>query len=230
MMRERLSMTADQEPKRRGRPPKPTEERKSGNLTFRTRGDLRAKLDAAATASGRSVSEEIERRLERSFDHDEMVSSVIETIEENSRLQIQIIELQAEVERLKSTGPETSDLEIIVERAVVRAVGRVLSSKGQEPEQPQSATELPDRERSILEFLIAGASNREIAQKLGIPVEALKAEIGAILKKIKVANQAQAITWARQHLMPADFMHEARQYQAPPKTAGKARIPAKTKA
>jgi hypothetical protein len=60
-------MTIDA-PKRRGRPPIAEEERKAGNLTFRTRGSLRAQLEEAAQQSGRSVSEEIEHRLQISFD------------------------------------------------------------------------------------------------------------------------------------------------------------------
>lgn len=54
--------------KRRGRPPIPEEERKGANLTFRTRGSLRLQLEAAAQEAGRSVSEEIEHRLQISFD------------------------------------------------------------------------------------------------------------------------------------------------------------------
>ncbi|MCJ2082772.1 hypothetical protein [Methylobacterium sp. J-090] len=59
---------AEGEAKRRGRPSIPEEERKSGNLTFRTRGSLRAQLETAAQESGRSVSEEIEHRMQLSFD------------------------------------------------------------------------------------------------------------------------------------------------------------------
>lgn len=59
-----------EQPKRRGRPPLPDSERKSPakNLTFRARDGLRQKLSKAAVQSERSVSEEIERRLERSFE------------------------------------------------------------------------------------------------------------------------------------------------------------------
>lgn len=60
-------MTSD-EPKRRGRPPVAKEDRKTGNLTFRTRANLREQLEEAAQQSGRSVSEEIEYRLQQSFD------------------------------------------------------------------------------------------------------------------------------------------------------------------
>ena len=51
----------------RGRPPKPEPERKSRYVSFRARSGLQARLAAAAQQSERSVSEEIERRLERSF-------------------------------------------------------------------------------------------------------------------------------------------------------------------
>jgi len=50
-----------------GRPPKYKGERLSKNRTFRVRGLLDEQLIAAAAESGRSVSEEIEYRLERSF-------------------------------------------------------------------------------------------------------------------------------------------------------------------
>jgi hypothetical protein len=50
-----------------GRPPKRLGERLSKNRTFRVRGDLDTLLTAAAQSAARSVSEEIEFRLERSF-------------------------------------------------------------------------------------------------------------------------------------------------------------------
>jgi hypothetical protein len=56
--------------KRVGRPPKSPEDRKTVNFTFRSRGQMRELLQAAATASGRSISEEIEHRLEASFQKD----------------------------------------------------------------------------------------------------------------------------------------------------------------
>jgi hypothetical protein len=52
---------------RRGRPPKPEAERRSRNFTFRSRGRTHELLQAAAIAEGRSISEEIERRIEQSF-------------------------------------------------------------------------------------------------------------------------------------------------------------------
>jgi hypothetical protein len=57
--------------KRRGRPALPAAERKAKNFTFRSRGNLHEQLQEAAVLSGRSISEEIERRLQQSFADDE---------------------------------------------------------------------------------------------------------------------------------------------------------------
>jgi hypothetical protein len=63
----------EETPKKRiGRPPKPAAERKERNFTFRTRPELRAQLTEAAAKSGRSISEEIEYRLDRTFMTDEL--------------------------------------------------------------------------------------------------------------------------------------------------------------
>ncbi|WP_165937859.1 Arc family DNA-binding protein [Methylobacterium segetis] len=55
------------EARKRGGQPKPAEERKRNNLTFRARDELRDRIRKCAEASGRSVSEEIEHRLELSL-------------------------------------------------------------------------------------------------------------------------------------------------------------------
>jgi len=61
----------------RSRPPKHGKER-AKSRTFRVPGDLDEKLEAAATQSGRSVSEEIEYRLERSFRDEEIREKAFE--------------------------------------------------------------------------------------------------------------------------------------------------------
>jgi 1,6-anhydro-N-acetylmuramate kinase len=47
------------------------------NLTFRIRSDLRAKIQAAADKYDRSLSEELERRIELSFDRADAVRDLI---------------------------------------------------------------------------------------------------------------------------------------------------------
>lgn len=69
-------MSDEQPAKRRGRPPKDPADRKDGNLTFRTRGDMRRRLSEAAEKSGRSISEEVEKRLEESFSNENLLEDV----------------------------------------------------------------------------------------------------------------------------------------------------------
>ena len=61
-------MTTKPKPKRKlGRPPLPLRERKRNNVTTRLRDGLKGDLENAAAEEGRSLSEEIEFRLELSF-------------------------------------------------------------------------------------------------------------------------------------------------------------------
>jgi len=62
--------------KSRGRPPLPPEEGKRVPLNMRTTQDLRDKIEAAAKAAGRSIAQEVEIRLERSFHDDGMKSDL----------------------------------------------------------------------------------------------------------------------------------------------------------
>jgi hypothetical protein len=64
-------------PKRRGRPPLPRGKGKRYNLGIRTTKELRDLLRKAAALSGRSVAQEIEFRLERSFERDESVKDAM---------------------------------------------------------------------------------------------------------------------------------------------------------
>jgi len=63
--------------KRMGRPPLPAKARKVVNFTFRGRKDLREKLGEAASHSGRSLSEEIERILEAHFASQDLVTTAL---------------------------------------------------------------------------------------------------------------------------------------------------------
>lgn len=60
-------MAEDESPKKRGRPAKFAGERTRGALTVRLRDEVRSDLEQAATRNGRSLSEEIETRMEISL-------------------------------------------------------------------------------------------------------------------------------------------------------------------
>jgi hypothetical protein len=61
------SATQTKSARRRGRPPLPPGEAKRSSFNTRLRPDLKTQLEQAAADEGRSLSEEIEFRLERSF-------------------------------------------------------------------------------------------------------------------------------------------------------------------
>lgn len=66
------------------------------------------------------------------------------------------------------------------------------------PEDGQA--ELSQREQEILLMLAAGATNKDIAQKLFLSLNTVKSHIYNIYKKIDVPNRLQASLWAARHL------------------------------
>src|SRR3954469_8079548 len=64
-------------PKRRGRPALPPEKGKRYALGLRTTKELRDLLQQAADSSGRSLAQEIEFRLERSFERERTLSEIL---------------------------------------------------------------------------------------------------------------------------------------------------------
>ncbi len=64
-------MSDQEQPKRRGRPPKYAGEGKRQNFSFRIRDKVRERLVDVVKETGRSLSEEIEWRIEKSFEWDD---------------------------------------------------------------------------------------------------------------------------------------------------------------
>ena len=60
-------MAAPAKARKRGRPALPPEEKKRPSMGFRPTAELRKQIEQAAAQSGLSMTQEIERRLERSF-------------------------------------------------------------------------------------------------------------------------------------------------------------------
>jgi hypothetical protein len=120
--------------KRLGRPPKAEADRKSRNLTFRSRGDLRDRLLEAAQRSGRSLSEEIEYRLWQSILEDdkrlleELRKKVAAYEQREQQYEQQRRAADAEVQRKLAAGETPSLVEF------ARAAGP--PREGEEPREP----------------------------------------------------------------------------------------------
>ena len=69
--------------KKRGRPPVAPELRKRNNVTIRLRDQLKASLESDAQENGRSLSEEIEARLERSLEEQREADRIIQFVHDD---------------------------------------------------------------------------------------------------------------------------------------------------
>jgi NarL family two-component system response regulator LiaR len=66
------------------------------------------------------------------------------------------------------------------------------------PEEPSPAADyqLTDREMEVLELLVEGLNNREIAERLYVSRATAKAHVSHILRKLDVSNRAEAVALA----------------------------------
>ena len=74
---------------------------------------------------------------------------------------------------------------------------RVLVQATRPAEQPW--LELTEREREVLDLVVQGQSNRQIADAMVISIATVKAHVSSILSKLQVSSRAEAIAYAIRH-------------------------------
>jgi DNA-binding NarL/FixJ family response regulator len=62
-----------------------------------------------------------------------------------------------------------------------------------DPEAAARFAELSERERAVLQLMIEGCSNREIAEKLVISEGTVKAHVMSVLRKLELRDRVQAV-------------------------------------
>lgn len=88
------------------------------------------------------------------------------------------------------------------EPALTPALARKLLQEFAKPPAPeqQEADALTDRERDVLELMVAGVTaNRTMAKKLGVSENTVKFHVRNILDKLRLNNRAQAVGYALRH-------------------------------
>jgi DNA-binding NarL/FixJ family response regulator len=80
---------------------------------------------------------------------------------------------------------------------------RVAATLVEERRQFTLTDALTQREREVLALVAAGATNREIAEQLGITTKTVKTHLTQIFRHIGVADRLEAALWARRHGLPA---------------------------
>jgi len=64
--------------------------------------------------------------------------------------------------------------------------------------------QLSRRETEILQLVITGISNKDIAEKLFISIHTVKTHLYNIYKTLKIRNRVEAVSWAQKaHSVPA---------------------------
>jgi len=93
-------------------------------------------------------------------------------------------------------------------RAAIRAAAR-----GEAPLAPKAAAallaartakdrrtvELTPRERDVLQLIVSGGSNKQVARKLGISEKTVKGHLTKLFQRIGVADRTQAALWAERN-------------------------------
>jgi len=65
-----------------------------------------------------------------------------------------------------------------------------------------SSSDLTPRERQVLGFVAAGATDKEISAQLSLSLHTVKTHVRSILSKLHAANRRQAVKLAEQHARP----------------------------
>lgn len=100
------------------------------------------------------------------------------------------------VEVIKMVADGAAWLDPAIARMVLNALPVNLNQRGRQPLQVATRqrynAELTEREREVLELLVDGKSNREIADALSVTLHTIKAHVCNILQKLSVDDRTKA--------------------------------------
>lgn len=84
----------------------------------------------------------------------------------------------------------------ISRRMAAKILNEFASREAVAPEITVARNDLTQREKEVLELVVAGATNKEIASNLCISENTVKNHLRNILEKLHLQNRAQAAAWA----------------------------------
>jgi len=122
-----------------------------------------------------------------SFDEEELVQGVLAAGAISYLLKNVTSDELAAAIRAASLGKSTLSPE----------AARVLVQATRPTEQPW--LELTEREREVLNLVVQGQSNRQIADAMVISIATVKAHVSSILSKLQVSSRAEVIAYAIKH-------------------------------
>jgi two-component system nitrate/nitrite response regulator NarL len=105
-----------------------------------------------------------------------------------------------EADYLTDALRRTADGEAVMSPSMMaKLVSNVRADARSAPVAVADHDRLSPREREILEFLVPGASNKEIARALDLAESTVKIHIRGILKKLNLSSRVQAAVYAVEH-------------------------------
>lgn len=146
----------------------------------------------------------VERAIVQEFA--DALSSVLALVDVRDRIRAQgqvLISLAADVEDLRRDDP----IELVPAR-ILHATGA--QSPTADPATGATRALLTERQREVLDQMLAGRSNAQIAERLVLTVPTVKSHVRAVLRAVGAVNRAEAV---------ARFTHD----QGTPSTAERSR-------
>ena len=122
---------------------------------------------------------------------------LVERLEaETAQIQLMANTATALIEHLRSTELDLASLGTVAGSSMNGADGEPLHPSAERPAPVQQALGglLTRRELEVLELMAAGASNAQIAERLVISVGTVKSHVKHILRKLRAANRAEAVS------------------------------------
>jgi DNA-binding NarL/FixJ family response regulator len=77
-----------------------------------------------------------------------------------------------------------------------KAAAALLAARGSKD---RRTVELTPRERDVLQLIVSGGSNKQVARKLGISEKTVKGHLTKLFQRIGVADRTQAALWAERN-------------------------------
>jgi DNA-binding NarL/FixJ family response regulator len=111
------------------------------------------------------------------------------------------------IDYLRIVRTQSTDLILFIVAAGFLAIGVVVGARALRPARPQQfdgnpqaqvALGISDRERTVLEALAAGRSNKEIARELAVSPNTVKTHVARLFEKLDVNRRTEAIARARE--------------------------------